>query len=147
MRRSSSFALALVLVVAPAVRAQRFVDVTIKANDYAYVTPPASLSAGLTAFSFENGGTVLHELILVRARQGISPDSAARLWSSAAPAQIQAATEPPNGILIAQPGSKTPGRLLVDLQPGTYMLLCNFRDAPEKARHTALGMYTSFVVK
>jgi hypothetical protein len=146
MSRCASLAVAVLIAVPPVARAQRFVDVKIKANDYAYINPPTSLNAGLTAFSFENTGAVPHEMILIRPKPGISPDSAARARAAGAPPQET--TEAPDGILIALPGTKGSGRLLVDLERGkTYILMCNFRDMPDKPRHTALGMYSSFQVK
>jgi hypothetical protein len=146
MRRSSRFAVALLLAVPSAAGAQRFVDITIKANDYAYISTPTSLGAGLTAFSFENQGTVRHEMILIRPKPGIRPDSVARAWGAGAPPQET--TEAPDGVLIALAGNKASGRLLVNLERGkTYLIMCNFRDKPDQPRHTALGMYTSFEVK
>ena len=49
---------------------------------------------------------------------------------------------------MAVPGVRSAGRLLVNLERGkTYMLICNFQDMPDKPRHVALGMFTSFQVK
>jgi len=54
----------------------------------------------------------------------------------------------PEGVVMAVPGAKSAGRLLVNLERGkTYMLICNFQDMPDKPRHVALGMFTSFQVK
>ena len=52
------------------------------------------------------------------------------------------------GILIAEPGTRPLGRLLVDLAPGqTYVLYCNFQDGLDKPRHMAIGMVASILVK
>lgn len=134
------------LAVAETARAQKSADVAITGVDYAFVAVAPQLAAGPTTFSFENTGKVRHELVLVRLRPGITPDSAMRARQAGAPPQT--VSEIPNGILIAAPGEKASGRLIVDLAAGrTYLLVCNFRDAPDKPPHTALGMFASFQVK
>lgn len=147
MTRSAVVCAVAGLFLVPSVAiAQRFTDVLITGGDYAYINAPQTLGAGLTAFSFENTGKVRHEMILVRLKPGITPDSAMR--SRLAGALAVETSEPANGILIALPGTRTQGRLLVDLAAGhTYMLICNFVDAPDKPRHIALGMFSSFKVK
>jgi hypothetical protein len=47
------------------------------------------------------------------------------------------------GILIASPGDSAVGGLRVELLPGrTHGLFCNFKDAPDKPEHMALGMFS-----
>ena len=134
------------LAVAETARAQRPADVAITGADYAFVAVAPQLAAGPTLFSFENKGNVRHEMILVRLLPGVTPDSAMR--ARQAGARPQTVSEAPNGILIAEAGAKASGRLLVDLAAGdTYLLICNFRDTPDKPPHTALGMIASFKVK
>ena len=146
MRRVSSLAVGVLLAVPSDARVQQFAEVTINGNDYAYTNLPASLHPGLTAFSLVNKGTVPHEMILLRPKPGVSPDSVMRSWPSIK-ARIET-TEMPEGVLMAVPGVRSAGRLLVNLERGqTYMLICNFQDMPDKPRHVALGMFTSFQVK
>ena len=146
MGRLSGVVVGVLLAVPLDARVQQFTEVTINGNDYAYVNSPASLHAGLTAFSLMNKGTVPHEMILVRPKPGVSPDSVVRSWASIT-ARIET-TEVPEGVVMAMPGARSTGRLLVNLERGkTYVLLCNFQDKPDKPRHVALGMFTSFQVK
>ena len=146
MHRVSSLAVGVLLAVPSDARVQQFTEVTINGNDYAYTNLPASLHPGLTAFSLVNKGTVLHEMILVRPKPGVSPDSVARSWGSIA-ARIET-TEMPEGVVMSLPGVRSTGRLLVNLERGkTYMLICNFQDMANKPRHVSLGMFTSFQVK
>ena len=85
-------------------------------------------------------------MVLVQLRPGATVDSVVRARQAGAPPQET--SETPIGILIADPGDRTPGRLLVDLVAGrTYLLVCNFQDAPDKPRHIALGMVASFQVQ
>ena len=146
MGRVSSLAVGVLLVVPSDARVQQFAEVTITGNDYAYINSPAALHAGMTAFSLVNKGTVPHELILLRPKPGVSPDSVARSWASGT--ARRETTEMPEGVVMAVPGLRSAGRLLVNLERGkTYMLICNFQDMPDKPRHVALGMFTSFQVK
>ena len=146
MSRISSLAVGVLLAVPSDAHAQQFTDVTINGNDYAYINSPASLHAGLTAFSLVNKGTVPHEMILIRPKPGVSPDSVVRSW--AAVSARRETTEMPEGVVMAPPGVRSTGRLLVNLERGkTYMLVCNFQDMPDKPHHLALGMFTSFQVK
>ena len=78
MGRVSSLAVGVLLAVPSDARVQQFAEVTITGNDYAYINSPAALHAGMTAFSLVNKGTVPHEMILLRPKPGVSPDSVAR---------------------------------------------------------------------
>ena len=114
--------------------------VTFVGLDYAY-QGPSTLPAGPTIFTFENHGKVRHEIVVARLRPGATLDSVLRETFPARLRLIQII-----GVLIAEPGDKAVGRLLVDLAPGTYVLVCNFQDAPDKPRHTSLGMIASVEV-
>jgi hypothetical protein len=105
--------------------------------DYAYQAP-TTLPAGLTAFAFENHGKVRHELAILRLKPGVTADSLTHVIDSA-PAR-RALTEGA-GVLFAEPGQSSLGRLLVELTAGrTYILFCNFQDMPDKPRHMMMGM-------
>ena len=132
-----------VLAIASSSYPQQVRDVTITGMDYAFGVP-ATIRPGLTAFTFENQGTVWHEMYLIRLKPGVSLDSMQRV--PAGP-QRRALFEG-GGILLAGPGERTMDRLLVDLKPGqTYTLICNFRNEPDKPPHLALGMFTHFQAK
>src|SRR5512132_2104170 len=103
MDRCLSLAVAILLATPSIAATQQLAEVTINASDYAYINPPASLNAGLTAFAFVNKGAMPHEMVLLRPKPGIRPDSVARAWAAGAPPQET--VEPPDGILIASPGT------------------------------------------
>ena len=125
-------------------RAQQIANVTVVGLDYAY-QGPATIPAGLTAFAFENQGKVRHEVVIARLRAGATLDSL--IHSEPGPTRLRL-VENIVGILIAEPGARPLGRLLVDLAPGqTYVLYCNFQDASDKPRHMAIGMVASIQVK
>jgi hypothetical protein len=134
-------ALSVLFFGAPAnASAQRIAKVTIVGLDYAYQAP-ATLPAGLTAFAFENRGKVRHELVIVRLKPGVTMDSLMHVIDS--PPARRALTEGV-GLLFAEPGESPLGQLLVSLAPGrTYLLFCQFQDAPDKPRHMKIGMISS----
>ncbi|HEV8599344.1 MAG TPA: hypothetical protein VGQ69_08300 [Gemmatimonadales bacterium] len=134
-------ATALVLVAASGAAAQSFATVEVTGMDYAF-RAPATLPPGLTAFSFKNEGKVPHEVVIVRLKPGVVLDSLLKADNPTRRTMIQLA-----GILVATPGEAPLGRLLVDLTEGTYLLLCNFRDAPDKPPHLNLGMVSVLQVK
>lgn len=136
--------LVLQLVWPSGMRGQQIAIVTVVGLDYAYQVPPA-IPAGLTAFAFENQGKVRHEVVIARLRAGATLDSL--VHSEPGPTRLRL-VENIVGILIAEPGTRPLGRLLVDLAPGqTYVLYCNFQDALDKPRHMAIGMVASILVK
>ncbi len=125
-------------------RAPRQIDVT--ASDFAFLPLPAQISAGLTMFSFANRGKVQHELSLARLRSGATMDDFVKARDDL-PRRRQL-IDRSVGILIAGPGNRPDGRILVDLIKGaTYVVFCNLRDTPDAPAHLMFGMYTSFTPK
>ncbi len=137
---------ALLAIQAPPVAAQTRVEakqIDVVATDYAFVSLPPHISAGPTIFAFTNQGRVQHELAIGRLRPGVTPEEAAKAIIGGA--KRGEFVERSVGILIAGPGKKPDGRLLVDLLPGiSYIVLCGLKDAPESPTHLMLGMYTGF---
>jgi hypothetical protein len=134
-------ATALLFVAVSGAAAQSFASVEVTGMDYAF-RAPATLPPGLTAFAFKNEGKVPHEVIILRMKPGVILDSVLKADNIARRTMTQFV-----GIIIAAPGEVTLGRVLVDLTSGTYVLLCNFRDAPDKPRHLNLGMVSVLQVK
>jgi hypothetical protein len=117
--------------------------VTVTGTEYAFRLP-ADIAPGLAAFTFENHGKVRHEMNLFRLKVGVAVDSFRRVERG----PNRRALIEGGGILVAEPGERTPDRLLVDLRPGqTYIVVCNLQDGPDQPRHETLGMMASFVVK
>ncbi|HEX9605866.1 MAG TPA: hypothetical protein VF962_01425 [Gemmatimonadaceae bacterium] len=119
--------------------------VTIVATDYAYRVP-ASVPPGMTAFRFVNRGTHLHELQLFRFRPDVTAQRArAYLAAGTVP---DSAADASGSVLIAFPGVTAHEEVLVSLVAGErYALMCEFRDAPTKPKHTALGMVALLEVR
>ena len=112
--------------------------VTIVATDYAYQVP-AVVPSGMTAFRFVNRGTHPHEVQLFRFLPSVSA-KAARAYLVAGNVPDSAA-DPSGSVLIALPGVTAHEEVLIPLVRGErYALMCEFRDAPSKPKHTMLGM-------
>lgn len=110
----------------------------VRAVDYAYQIAD-SLPAGPVAFGLENVGKVPHELIVVGLRpEATLPEIVRRDRADSTWRHLR---EPPSGILTADPGVRTPGQLLVNLEAGRrYLLLCSFQDSDSAPPHLHLGM-------
>ena len=124
-------------------------DVTVIALDYAYQSPD-TLPAGMTTFSLQNKGKVLHEVFIARLPKTVTVAEfvrAAQQLNFMDLAKAHTDGIPP-GVLFASPGETSPARLSIDLDRGrTYMLFCNLRDTPQSQRHNAMGMFRPIVVK
>ena len=119
--------------------------VTIVATDYAYQVPMV-VPSGMTAFQFVNRGTHPHEVQLFRFLPSVSA-KAARAYLIAGNVPDSAA-DPSGSVLIAFPGVTAHEAVLVPLVRGErYALMCEFRDAPAKPRHTMLGMVALLEVR
>ena len=119
--------------------------VTIVATDYAYRIP-ASVPPGMTAFRFINQGTHPHEVQIFRFLPSVTAKTArAYLAAGAVP---DSAADASGSVLIALPGVTAHEEVLVSLAPGErYGLMCEFRDAPAKPKHTTLGMVALLEVR
>ena len=142
-RQPSPYLLPLLLLLLPCLaRAQQKAEVLVIGLDYAFQVP-ATLSPGPTIFDFENRGKVPHEVIILRVKPGVTLDSVLH-----ADRLAQRALTEVIGILIAEPGRRALGRLLVDLTDRrTYLALCGFRDAPDQPQHFTMGMVAPIQVR
>jgi hypothetical protein len=113
-------------------------EVTVRAHDYAFEGPD-SLAAGQVAFAFENLGRVRHEVKVIGLKPGATLAQVLRL--AKADSSFAHLVEPTSGILTANAGATTPGRVLVNLVAGrAYVLLCGFQDSDSAPTHDQLGM-------
>jgi hypothetical protein len=113
-------------------------DVLVVASDYTF-SAPDSLPAGLTAFGLVNNGKVPHEVIIAGLQRGATVEEIVR--RDRADSTWRHLRFPPSGILTADPGETTPGRLLITLEAGRdYILVCNFQDSESAPVHMHAGM-------
>lgn len=119
-------------------------SVVVVGSDYAFALPD-TIAPGPTSFSLENTGRVEHEVAMARLKPGVT---LAQAWEAMqAGGDADALLAETVGVLFAQPGRGSAGRLVVDLVPGsTYALMCFLQDSPNDPPHSALGMMASFAV-
>ncbi len=119
-------------------------ELEITASDYAFQAP-AAIPAGVTTFRFRNNGKQKHELNISLLKPGVPIDSliaAVRRDES-----VKALTDGAVGVLFADPGEITEGRLTTKLIPGReYAVICIFRDSANAPRHYDMGMYATLRV-
>ncbi len=119
-------------------------EIVIGGLDYSFDIP-SEIPAGRVQISFENRGQVPHEAILVELNPGTTmTDMVQAVESGTDPDEL---VQQFGGILIADPGEKTWGRLYVELIAGrTYGLVCSFVDEEGDPPHIAMGMLRTFTV-
>ncbi len=117
-------------------------EVTVIGREYSFQVPD-TLPPGPTVFVLQNRGAVRHELGMGLLKKGMTIESAFEADKSG-----EDPLEAMIGYLIAEPGEKSPGRLLVDLESGRrYGLICTLRDGPDAPKHDELGMRADFTVR
>ena len=103
--------------------------VHITASDYSFQAPD-TLSSGVTTLHMMNQGKELHHLVLVKV-----PIAELQKMNPAEP-------PPPDLVVLGGPNAAAPGgtaEATVDLQPGTYTLVC-FIPGPDGKPHMLSGM-------
>jgi len=113
--------------------------VPVRAVDFAFEGIPAEVPAGPVAFELTNDGDSAHEMVIIALAEGADLD--ALLSSEEEPSEDEAREV---GGTFAPPGE---GGVYanVELEPGTYAVVC-FIPGPEGKSHHELGMRTTFTV-
>ena len=116
-------------------------EVTVVANDYAFMPLPA-IQSGPIVIGFTNQGKVNHEVAIGRLKPTVTVDQYVK--TPPGPERL-ALLDAITGILIAGAGKTADGKLSANLvKDATYVVWCNFRDKPDAPQHMTLGMYTGF---
>jgi hypothetical protein len=106
--------------------------------DYEFILSATSAPAGDIAFNLTNTGEYPHEMIVLQLPDGITIEDVFADESLFAQVQFL-------GFTFAEPGQAANPLVLVDVQPGTYTLVC-FVDVPEGVPHVMRGMVLEFEV-
>ncbi len=109
------------------------VQVTVDMKEYQITLNPASIKAGTIKFGIRNGGTMGHGFEIIRTDLAIGK----------LPIDVGAGKAKEDG-LVRQIKSILPGKiatLSVDLQAGTYVIICNV------SGHYQLGMRSALRVE
>lgn len=116
-------------------------DITITMRDYSFDFSSAP-TRGHHTITVTNAGRQPHELILSRLAPGkTSRDFVRWIETQDGPPPVT----PLGGSTDLPPGGKM--LIEVDLEPGSYSLLCRVRDATDGRPHDAHGMSRDFLVK
>jgi plastocyanin len=115
--------------------------VDVKGIDFSYQGVPASLPAGPTVFSFANGGSVNHEMGVVKIKEGVSAADA--IAKAKADFDDDSFIERFLGVAYALPGEDI--ALSVKLVPGLYGYACSVED-DSGVPHVNHGMIGTFTV-
>jgi len=119
--------------------------VRIIGTDYAFQLPE-HVRAGETIFTFENRGSVRHEMALALLKPGFGPDSVLASVVAGSPRRNWLEGQAP--LIVSRPGDQPGPGLWLDLQAGrTYLVLCTLRDTPSASPHVVMGMVASFRVE
>jgi hypothetical protein len=118
------------------------VDMTITLKDFSFVTQ-TGFAPGRQVWKIVNEGPQLHEAALVKLAPGKTPQDASAYF-------VQPNAGPPpflsaGGMQALDTGKS--GFVTEDLQPGTYLLICNVSDPATRRPHFQLGMIAGFTIQ
>ncbi|HXF68661.1 MAG TPA: hypothetical protein VNK89_02545 [Thermoflexus sp.] len=103
---------------------------------------PAEVKAGQQTWEIKNAGPQLHEIVIFQLAPGKTmADVGAFLQSPAGPPPFEAI----GGMQALSVGKSA--WLVLDLQPGNYVVLCNVPDSASGKAHAELGMIMPFTAK
>lgn len=112
--------------------------------EYRYEAP-ATISGGLTAITLDNPGGENHQAQLLKLNEGVTLDQVSEaLNADESGAAVFALSTVAGGANVAPPGGGTT-EAIIDLEPGTYAMLCFVTNA-ENVPHFALGMLSELEV-
>lgn len=103
---------------------------------------PAEVKAGKQTWEIKNAGPQLHEMVIFKLAPGKTMDDVGAFFQSpAGPPPFEAV----GGMQALSVGKSA--WLVLDLQPGNYIALCNVPDPASGKAHSELGMIMPFTVK
>jgi uncharacterized cupredoxin-like copper-binding protein len=131
-------------------------DVTATMRDFGFVAP-TEVEAGHQQWQVVNEGPQPHELVVRRLDDGVTYDQLVSQSVAIAPASPAAghdhgATQGPitslttavGGVQAVAPGDAA--WLSIDLEPGTYVIICHVPDPETGKEHAELGMIQELTV-
>lgn len=121
--------------------------VPVEAVDFAFEYDASAITADLAGFSFTNGGTQEHELVVATVPEDF--DLEAELEASAEDPDAP----PPEGFEVINGTGSAPGEdgppieFTEPLAPGRYVMICLIPDEETGQPHFALGMVSEFTIE
>ena len=118
-------------------------DVEVTMIDFAY-TVPIEIPAGPQRWHIQNRGTHLHDMLVLPLDDNMSAGAFNELLQRALSGDDEGVPEEV-AFWVASPG--TQGWIAIDLEPGTYALICTLPDMSGSGRfHADLGMRQTIIV-
>jgi uncharacterized cupredoxin-like copper-binding protein len=116
-------------------------DASIILKDFGFEMP-AGVKAGKQTWEIKNAGPQLHEMVIFKLAPGKTMDDVGAFFQSpAGPPPFEAV----GGMQALSVGKSA--WLVLDLQPGNYIALCNVPDPASGKAHAELGMIMPFTIK
>ncbi len=116
-------------------------NLSIVLKDFGFEMP-AEVKAGKQTWEIKNAGPQLHEMVIFKLAPGKTMDDVGAFFQSpAGPPPFEAV----GGMQALSVGKSA--WLVLDLQPGNYIALCNVPDPASGKAHSELGMIMPFTVK
>jgi len=116
-------------------------DASIVLKDFGFEMP-AEVKAGKQTWEIKNAGPQLHEMVIFKLAPGKTMDDVGAFFQSpAGPPPFEAV----GGMQALSVGKSA--WLVLDLQPGNYIALCNVPDPASGKAHAELGMIMPFTIK
>lgn len=117
-------------------------SMTIQASDFAFAAPD-TVDAGYVTIDFSNAGSETHHAALERLPDTLSADAFAAALQGDERAALEL-VQSAGGVAAIDPGQT--GEAVVNLQAGTYALICVIPSPRDRVPHVLKGMIRPLVV-
>lgn len=107
--------------------------------------PLEDVTAGPAQLNLVNEGMEPHHVQLVKLNEGVTMDDVGTALATGNPGALLEIGSFAGGTGVVDPGSESTADALVDLEEGTYVMLC-FIEGPDGLPHLAKGMVEAFEV-
>jgi uncharacterized cupredoxin-like copper-binding protein len=107
--------------------------------------PLEGVTAGPAQLNLVNEGMEPHHVQLVKLNEGVTMDDVGAALATGDPGALLQIGSFAGGTGVVDPGSESSADALVDLEEGTYVMLC-FIEGPDGVPHLAQGMVEAFEV-
>lgn len=107
--------------------------------------PLEGVTAGPTQFNLVNEGMEPHHVQLLKLNDGVTMEDVGAALATGNPGALLEIGSFAGGTGVVDPGSESTADALVDLEEGTYVMLC-FIEGPDGLPHLATGMVEAFEV-
>lgn len=122
-------------------------DVDVQMKEMAFEGVGDAVPVGQTVWKVTNVGTIWHEAVIIHVPDGTTDESLLAMFTSETEGEDSGPDDGFINSLVAGSAVVSPGNtdwMVVDLEPGTYAVICTFGD--ENGIHAMYGMLKVFTV-